>query len=195
MLKKLTNKNEPIISKISFFEEYCGVDLSDKNCCINIVHEKIINQKIHMFYGLVGSSLEIIGFEKVLVTRDGDTNNRMDAIIVDDNYSIPIEIKSPAEVLYVNVKSIGQALENKIVLLSRKFYETTNECSTLVIGYNYPNNRSEVNTLIDYFYSSYNINIGYIDIKTLLSLRWDVEVENKEIDLEKIRKLRGPLND
>ena len=36
-----------------------------------------------------------------------------------NNKIIPIEIKSPSEELYVNVKGIRQALENKIILESR----------------------------------------------------------------------------
>jgi hypothetical protein len=67
------------------------------------------------FYEVIGDLLEYIGFHKVSVTRDGDTNNRMDAIIIDKVRSVPIEIKSPKEIEYINVKSIRQALENKIV--------------------------------------------------------------------------------
>ncbi len=38
----------------------------------------------------------------------GDTSNRIDAVIIDEKKSIPIEIKSPSEVPYINIKSIRQ---------------------------------------------------------------------------------------
>ena len=147
------------------------------------------------FYEVVGDILEEIGFSKVSVTRDGDTNNRMDAIIIDDQRSIPIEIKSPKEINYINIKSIRQALENKIVLLSRKFYPTEKEVTSLAIGFNYPNDRSGVNEAINDIYETFNISIGIISFKTLLKLFYEKRVNNKRIDLESIYYLKGRLDD
>lgn len=52
-----------------------------------------------------------------------------------------VEIKSPTEEMHISVKAIRQALENKIILLSRKTYITTNKCSTYAVGYFPPNDR------------------------------------------------------
>ena len=189
MIKKLNPKTTTEVVNQDIFD-LCYEMHKSKNECINSVY----NYKLNLYYQFVSDCLLKIGFNKVSVTRDGDTNNRIDSIIIDEKRSIPIEIKSPTEVTYINVKSIGQALENKIILLSRKFYKTDLNTTTLVIGYDQPNDRSEVNNLIDYYYNSYKIRIGYIDTKTLLKIRWDVQVEKKQFDLEKIYNLMGVLN-
>lgn len=195
MIRKLKPKcdNESIRSSENYFEQHCSDISEGKEVCIRQVIKNISSYDISEFYGLIGESLEVIGFEKVIVSREGDTNNRMDAIIVEEETSIPIEIKSPAEVEYINVKSIRQALENKIVLLSRKFYPTKKEISSLAIGYLYPNKRSDVFELIDNIYGSFKINIGIIDFETIISLRWDAEVDGKNFNLNQIRKLKGRL--
>ena len=54
--------------------------------------------------------------------------------------------------------------------MSRKAYPTTEETSTLVVGYKLPNNRSEVDNLIKDINHTYKINIGVIDIATLLKM-------------------------
>jgi hypothetical protein len=193
MIKKLNPKSIDALVNDDIFDLYYEKHKSKKEC-INSVYKEVSTYKINKYYQFVSDCLIKIGFSKVSVTRDGDTNNRIDSIIIDDHRSIPIEIKSPTEITYINVKSIGQALENKIILLSRKFYETDLLTTTLVIGYDQPNERSEVNDLIDYFYNSYKINIGYIDTKTLLEIRWNVQVEKNKFDLDKIYNLKGVLN-
>lgn len=146
------------------------------------------------FYEVVGNILEEIGFKKVSVTREGDTNNRMDAIIIDDERSIPIEIKSPKEIEYINVKSVRQALENKIVLLSRKFYSTEKDISSLAIGYNYPNDRSDVYESIDDIFETFSIKVGIISFSTLLKMFYRKRTDTKNIDLELIYNLKGRLD-
>jgi hypothetical protein len=158
--------------------------------CIQQVLPQIKNYDKYNFYPLIGELLNEIGLNTA-ITRDGDTNNRADAIIIDRIYSIPIEIKSPTEIPYINIKSIRQALENKIILLSRKFYNTDIMTSTLAIGFNYPEERSEVPDLIDNFYNTYNINVGYIDISDILKLHFDYIINNKKFDIDRIRKLKG----
>lgn len=144
----------------------------------------------YLFYPLIGEILADLGM-RVNVTRDGDTNNRADAMIIDEKYSIPIEIKSPTEIEYINIKSIRQALENKIILLSRKFFPTTPECSTLAIGYKYPERRSEVYELIENYYTTFKINVGIIDLADLLNIHWQIKFEGASFDVSKIRNLKG----
>lgn len=193
MIKKLNQKLNNDVIDDDLFTIYYN-KYPSKEECIQRLYEEVSTYKIPKYYPFISDCLVRIGFENVSVTRDGDTNNRIDSIIIDTHRSIPIEIKSPTEITYINVKSIGQALENKIILLSRKFYKTDLLTTTLVIGYDVPNNRSEVNNLVDYFYNSYNIRIGYIDTKTLLKIRWEVQIENKKFDLDLIYNLKGALN-
>ena len=119
----------------------------------------------------------------------------MDAIIIDKERSIPIEIKSPKEIEYINIKSVRQALENKIVLLSRKFYPTQKEVSSLAIGFEYPNERSGVYEAIDDIYKTFNISVGIISFGSLLRLFFEKTVNKKDVDLEEIYYLKGIYND
>ena len=194
MIKKLKHTKEQESEKAKDLSILLGLaDLELKSFVFEAkLHFSSYKIEIHE---VIGDILESIGFNKVSITRDGDTNNRMDAIIIDDVQSIPIEIKSPKEVEYVNIKSIRQALENKIVLLSRKFYPTTPDTTSLAIGFNYPAIRSGVYELIDDIEATYNIKIGIIDFEDLLTCFYNVIVLKKEFDLNKIYNLKGKFND
>ena len=191
MIKKLIHKIQFEHGKsLEIDELHSLATLLNKNDFISKGLELFSEQAIE-FYRVVGIILNEVGFNKVLVTREGDTNNRMDAIIVDDYRSIPIEIKSPRETNYINIKSIRQSLENKIVLLSREFYPTTLNTTTLAVGFTYPNERSGVLELIEDIKSTFNINIGIIDFGGLLSLYYEKIINKEQIDLELIYNLQG----
>lgn len=152
----------------------------------------LCNLKIE-FYDYVGEILRLIGFSNVIVSREGDVNCRFDAIIVDKEATIPIEIKSPKEVVEINIKSIEQALENKIVLLSREFYNTRVDTSSFAIAFEYPPDRSGVYELIEDIKNSFGYNIGIIGIGDLLSLAYDVVKLGRKVDKEYLSTLRGKL--
>lgn len=142
------------------------------------------------FYPLIATLFKIMGFN-CKVSRSGDNGSRWDAIIEDEERSIPIEIKSPTEEEHISIKGIRQALENKIVLLSRKAYPTTIETTTLTVGYNLPNDRAEVGRLIQDFKKTYNYKIGVLDLKTLLTIAISILVEGVGFDKEKLYSLEG----
>ena len=146
------------------------------------------------FYDIIGLILKHIGFKNAHVSRGGDVNNRMDAIIIDDENSIPIEIKSPGESKEINIKSIRQACENKVIILSRKFYQTTNDTTSLAIAFRYPPERSDVYELIDDIKNAYNFNIGIINIDDLLSLVWDIEEDVGELDFDYFNTFSGKFD-
>ena len=75
------------------------------------------------------------------------------------------EIKSTGEETEISVKAIRQALENKIIFLSRKQYKTDNETTSLAIGYNLPNMRSEVFELIEDIHNSFKLSKEKIEIR------------------------------
>jgi hypothetical protein len=122
-----------------------------------------------VFYPLVADLFAVVGFDCRL-SRAGVNNVREDALIVDDHNSIPIEIKSPGEEPEISVKGVRQALENKIILLSRKGNPTRPSTTSLVVGFNPPNERSEVHELIDDIHHAFHVNVGIIDFRTLLML-------------------------
>jgi hypothetical protein len=195
MIKKLKHTKEIVEEKVQHILTLDKL-ATDTNIDDFVVKGMVeFSQYTIEFYEVVGDILEEIGFSKVSVTREGDTNNRMDAIIIDDKRSIPIEIKSPKEIEYINVKSIRQALENKIVLLSRKFYVTEKDVTSLAIGYDYPNDRSGVYEAIDDIFETFNIKVGIISFSTLLKMFYKKRIEKVDIDLELIYYLKGRLDD
>lgn len=142
------------------------------------------------YYPLIGTLLTSIGLS-TLVSRAGDTNNRMDAVVIDKLESIPIEIKSPTETEYINVKAVRQAVENKIVMTARGMFPTRLETTTLAVGYLYPNPRSDVDELIDDIASVYNINVGIVSLEVLLILVWNYYVRGDRSVANSLKSLRG----
>ena len=145
------------------------------------------------FYPLIARLFKIMGY-KCHSSRAGDNGARWDAIIEDSERSIPIEIKSPTEEEHLSIKAIRQALENKIILLSRKTHVTSPDVTTLAVCYYMPNERAEVNRLIADFKTTYGYKIGVIDLKSLLSIAISILVDGKGFDTEQLYKLEGMMN-
>lgn len=195
MIKKLKHSNKIVEKKakhVSFLEKLAANTSIDEFIAKGMIE---FSEYTIEFYEVIGDILEEIGFSKVSVTREGDTNNRMDAIIIDERRSIPIEIKSPKETEYVNVKSIRQALENKIVLVSRRFYSTEKDVTSLAIGYKYPNVRSGIYEAIDDIFDTFNIKVGVISFSSLLRIFYEMTINKECVDLEKIYYLKGRIDD
>ena len=145
------------------------------------------------FYPLVADLFTILGFQ-CHASRAGINYERWDAIAVDDTFSIPIEIKSPTEELFISVKAVRQALENKIILLSRKSYATDWDTVTLAVGYNPPNDRAEVSRLISDIQNTFNVRIGIVDFRSLLKLA-SASMRDKSCNLiNEIRNMEGLIN-
>ena len=143
-----------------------------------------------IFYPLIANLFCVIGFDCRL-SRGGQNYERADAIILDTKRCIPIEIKSPGEETEISVKGVRQALENKVILLSRKNYPTDAETTSLVVGYNPPNPRSEVHELVDDIHTAFNIRVGIIDFRSLLSLAVHSVASGKKIDFCDFHLLKG----
>lgn len=104
---------------------------------------------------------------------------------------IRIEIKSPRECEHLSLKAIRQAVENKIVLLSRKTYPTTEDCSSYAVGYYTPNDRAEIVALINDIKSTYGYNIAVFDIESLVKITVNIVLFNKGIDIKELYRLEG----
>lgn len=163
-------------------------DLSE-NEIINQLMEKYKTANKEVYYPLIGDIFEILGFD-CRVSRNGTNYERYDAIIVSDK-SMPIEIKSPGEEQNISVKAVRQALENKVILLSRKNFDTLWEISSLVVGYLPPNNRAEVLTLVEDINNTFDVNIALFDFQTLLKLLINKILYNKVIINDEIYELKG----
>jgi hypothetical protein len=153
----------------------------------------IENYNRDRYYPLIVELFSVLGY-KCQQSRVGVNSERWDAIIIDEVESIPIEIKSPGEEKFISVKAIRQALENKIILLSRKTYPTISKTTSLVVGFNLPNNRSEVQELIANIYNAFDISIGVIDIRSLLFLVGMVMLFNKKHHKTDIQHMKGIIN-
>ncbi len=145
------------------------------------------------FYPLIVNLLCILGFN-CKISRGGQNYERADAIILDKEKSIPIEIKSPGEESEISVKGVRQALENKIILLSRKNYPTDKSTTSLVIGFNPPNERSEVHELIENIWNAFGVRVGVIDFRSLLTMAITAEKSGKEINIKDFNKIIGVIS-
>ncbi len=145
------------------------------------------------FYPLVVNLLCILGFN-CKISRGGQNYERADAIILDEEKSIPIEIKSPGEESEISVKGIRQALENKIILLSRKNYPTDKDTTSLVIGFNPPNDRSEVHELIENIWNAFGVRVGVIDFRSLLTMAIHAEKNGKKLSIKDFNLLLGVIS-
>ena len=152
--------------------------------------DKYISSNQTVFYPLVETLFKVAGFNCVL-SRAGDNGSRWDAIIIDNHRSIPIEIKSPREELYIPIKAIQQALENKIVLLSRGTYPTVPDVTTLVVGYYLPAERADVNGLINDIKRTYGYKIGVIDIKSLFTIAISIIADGNGFDKNQLFEMEG----
>lgn len=191
-MKRLNLVDGPVI----YYKDYIQqtLDISPTKGEFLKVSKQALELMNFEFYDIIGLILKHIGFKNAHVSRGGDVNNRMDAIIIDDENSIPIEIKSPGESKEINIKSIRQACENKVIILSRKFYQTTNDTTSLAIAFRYPPERSDVYELIDDIKNAYNFNIGIIDIDDLLSLVWDIKEYVGELDFDYFNTFSGKFD-
>jgi len=173
------------------------MQLSNQKKSIEQIVESIFvehsNDNKGKFYPLVETLFRIIGVD-CHKSRDGVNGERWDAMIRDPKRSIPIEIKSPGEEQNISIKAIRQALENKIVLLSRRTYITDNETSTFAIGYKAPNDRAEVAELIHDIKETYGYKVAVFDFLSLLLLAVNIVINKKGVDVEKLYGLEGIID-
>ena len=146
-----------------------------------------------LFYPLVTQLFQLMGFASDY-SRAGVNYQRWDACLWLNKLALPIEIKSPTEELFLSTKAIRQAIENKVILLSRGGLETRHELSTLVVGYQIPNERGEMSTLIDDVHVAFKFKIGVLDLKTLAFLALKAVVEDVSVDEAQLAELKGFLN-
>ncbi len=145
------------------------------------------------FYPLVTHLFQILGFESDY-SRAGVNYQRWDAYVKVAGYVLPVEIKSPTEELMLSTKAVRQALENKVILLSRGGLETRREFSSLVVGNRLPNERGEMSNLIDDVFHAFGLRLGIIDLTTLANLALRALSEGVTVNEEQLSQLMGFLD-
>lgn len=164
-----------------------------KKDIIDKIFDDSITDTQTKFYPFVAMLFRVMGLD-CQTSRPGDNGARWDAIIVDSEESIPIEIKSPTEEQHLSLKAIRQALENKVILLSRGTHPTLPETTSLAVGYYLPNDRAEVTNLMSDFKTAFGYNIGIIDLKTLLTIAVTIVYDEKTFDISELNRLEGFAN-
>lgn len=186
--ENISCQNPVYIELIELYSKYNNIKDTVNYFCET---HKYDNQDV--FYPLVGTLFNIIGLN-CRVSRKGDNYQRFDAIIIDNNYSIPIEIKSPGEELNISTKAVRQALENKIILLSRNHFNTQFDTISLAVGFRLPNDRSDVTRLIEDIKSTFNINISLLDFESLSTLAIKAIINNEFISIDDLSKSGGIIH-
>jgi hypothetical protein len=186
------------VGRVAGLEQELLELLSNEGGMLDVVadklHRRYAKANKDVFYPLIADLLTIAGFD-CHVSRHGVNSAREDALILDAVHCIPVEIKSPGEEVEISVKGVRQALENKIILLAREGapHVTTPLTTSLVVGYNTPNERSEVHELIDDIWATYKVNVGVIDFRTLLLLALKRIHARAPLQLDAITHQRGVL--
>lgn len=145
------------------------------------------------FYPLVTHLFQVLGF-KSDCSRAGVNYQRWDACVWVGDYALPVEIKSPTEEVMLSTKAVRQALENKVILLSRGGLKTQRDLTSLVVGYRLPNERGEMSNLIDDVFKAFGLCLGVIDLRTLAHLALLVVCNGVTINADQLRTFRGFLN-
>ena len=201
-IQSTTIKLKPLL--LNNINSFSGSEIENKIIDLNkqgftndkiaeILYKEYASSTKEVFYPLISDLFRIIGFD-CKVSRAGINYERWDAIITDSSYSIPIEIKSPTEEQFISIKAIRQALENKIILLSRKSYVTDWNTVSLAVGYNPPNERAEVSRLIEDIKNVFNLRIGLIDFISLIKIAVESLKNNKNDYINIISQMEGIIN-
>lgn len=145
------------------------------------------------FYPLITDLFGVMGFRSQ-TSRVGVNYQRWDAAVWVNASAIPIEIKSPTEERELSNKAIRQALENKVISLSRGGIDAQRDVTSLIIGFALPAERAEMGNLIDDIEKAYGFRIGVIAIKSLVKLAMLSLTEDAAIEPDQLIRLKGFLD-
>lgn len=180
---------------VTFFNRVIQLkrDGSQRNEIVDLCFREMEHATEPTFYPFVAMLFRIMGLN-CHASRTGDNGARWDLIIEDSVESIPVEVKSPTEVLHLSLKAIRQALENKIILLSRREYPTLPDTTSLAVCYYLPKDRAESTNLINDIHIAYGVNIGIVDFHTLLTIAVTIIYDKKTFDISELNRLEGFAN-
>ena len=185
-----TEQLSPLLLQDSLVTELIEKHESGENAesCIAYYLEKHKNDAKETFYPFVHSLLGIIGLECL-----GEVG-RMDALCKYKGHVIPAEIKSRTETPTYNAKGLRQSIENKICSLSSSL-DNDIDYSTLVIGYDHPQNETPVREFIEKAFEKWCIRVVAINLRSLLSMAIRKVWNNEQIDLDKLLVSYGIINE
>lgn len=141
-----------------------------------------------LFYPFVHSLLRIIGLD-----CQGEVG-RYDAYTIYNDHVIPVEIKSFTETPCYNLKGLRQAVENKVCSYNENVINDL-EYSTLVVGFNHPENDSEIIQFIDNAKEKLGIKIVACDTPSLIRMAARVVWDNLVLNLGELFTQHGIINE
>lgn len=144
------------------------------------------------FYKTIESLLRCLGYDAKM-SNLGDTSNRIDLIIRSSKGNVPVEIKSYTETPSINLKSIQQAVENKLLISRLDGESEMTSLSSLVIGFSYPSERTGIETHIREIEEAFSIRVGIISLSRLWELLLAKYFSNNGSMKVELMEIRGPL--
>ena len=81
-----------------------------------------------------------------------------------------------------------------MILLARRAFPTQRETTSLVVGFNLPNDRSEVTSLVADTRATFGITIGVIDFASLLQMVFASVIENRQHNSQQLARLYGIIS-
>jgi Fe-S-cluster-containing hydrogenase component 2 len=144
------------------------------------------------FYKTVESILRLLDYEAKM-SNLGDTINRIDLIIRTTEGNVPVEIKSYTETPTINLKSVQQAVENKLLISRLDGVEKMTSLSSLVIGFSYPNERSRIEEHILEIEKAYGIRVGIASLSRLWELLLIKKFSKEKVPPIDLVGIRGVL--
>jgi len=176
---------------IDFYEH------NNKNLALTIKNLVIEVRKMKQgeFYPLIADLISLVFDVEVRTPQAGVNNERFDLIVLDKSDSVPIEVKSPTEEIMLSVKAIRQALENKIVMMSRytDYYPSNIDMTSMAVGFLIPNERSDVHRLIEEIYNTYGICISITDVHTLIIASYNCLLNESRFKLNDLKSMKGVI--
>ena len=154
------------------------------------ITKNLKDQKASVIYPLVASYFQILGFEAA-ASNMGDTSSRADVTISTQMGTIPVEVKSFTEVEVINLKSVQQALENKLFSARQDQVTKLSSLSSLVVGFGYPSDRARLIELIEDIDNAFGIRIGLISMPRLIEAAISNTCTNSKFDVTKVTQLKG----
>ncbi len=155
-----------------------------------IITDNLKREKASVIYPLVASYLQVLGFSAT-ASNMGDTSSRADVTIKTAQGTVPIEVKSYTEVEFINLKSVQQAFENKLLTARQDQVSKLNTLSSLAIAFSYPSDRSRLDQLIEDVDGAFGIRIGIISLPRLLETVIGVSCGKLDFDKNSILGLKG----
>ena len=152
--------------------------------------EGLRTEKAAVIYPLVAAYLRSLGFTSY-ASNMGDTSSRADVTIVTPVGLVPIEVKSYTEVPQINLHSIQQGLENKLLASRQDQIAEMNNLSSLVIGFDYPSDRTLIIELLADINKAFGVTIGLISLPRLVETAIKYKVLAEEFDMNDFLYLEG----